>query len=169
MRLPNSLAGQANAYLRSQRDFQASCTGGVLGAATDPWLQIDTTQHQMHAVLLEEMADSHHLLRNLSQAVSFYGQALDLRGKLAGTSPSNAEAIVVMRLRRKIVQIAEVQGMEGDTIVMQDIFQFVQTTVENGKVQGYFTGTGIRPKFMDKIESYGIYLSPAIFAPKAKR
>jgi UDP-N-acetylmuramoyl-tripeptide--D-alanyl-D-alanine ligase len=45
-------SSQANAYLRNQRDFQASCTGGVLGAATDPWLQIDTTQHQMHAVLL---------------------------------------------------------------------------------------------------------------------
>ena len=38
---------------------------------------------------------------------------------------------------RKIVQIAEVQGMEGDVIIMQDIFQFVQTTVENGKVQGF--------------------------------
>jgi len=36
-------------------------------------------------------------------------------------------------------------------------------------VQGYFTGTGIRPKFMDKIEAYGIYLSPAMFAPKARR
>jgi hypothetical protein len=43
---------QANAYLRGQPDFQASCIGGVLGAVDDPWLRIDTTQHQMHAVLL---------------------------------------------------------------------------------------------------------------------
>lgn len=70
---------------------------------------------------------------------------------------------------RKITQISEVQGMEGDVIIMQDIFRFVQTGIKDGRVQGYFTGTGIRPKFMDKVESYGIYLSPAMFAPKVKR
>jgi len=70
---------------------------------------------------------------------------------------------------RKITQITEVQGMEGDVIVMQDIFRFVHTGIKDGRVQGYFTGTGIRPKFMDKIEAYGIYLSPAMFAPKARR
>ena len=58
---------------------------------------------------------------------------------------------------RKVVQIAEVQGMEGDTLVMQDIFQFVQTTVEDGKVQGYFTPTGVRPKFCENLESAGLY------------
>ena len=70
---------------------------------------------------------------------------------------------------RKISQITEVQGMEGDVIVMQDIFRFVHTGIKDGRVQGYFTGTGIRPKFMDKIEAYGIYLSPAMFSPKARR
>ena len=69
---------------------------------------------------------------------------------------------------RKVTQITEVQGMEGDVIVMQDIFRFVQTGIQDGRVQGYFTGTGIRPKFMDKIEAYGIYLSPAMFAPTAR-
>jgi pilus assembly protein CpaF len=66
---------------------------------------------------------------------------------------------------RKLVQIAEVQGMEGDTIVMQDIFQFVQTTVENGKVQGYFTPTGVRPKFYEKLESAGLFVQPSTFMP----
>ena len=70
---------------------------------------------------------------------------------------------------RKVTQIAEVQGMEGDVIVMQDIFRYVQTGNRDGRVQGYFTGTGVRPKFMDKIESYGIYLSPSIFAPAQDR
>ena len=59
--------------------------------------------------------------------------------------------------------------MEGDVIVMQDIFRYVQTGIKDGRVQGYFTGTGIRPKFMDKIEACGIYLSPAMFAPARKR
>jgi pilus assembly protein CpaF len=66
---------------------------------------------------------------------------------------------------RKVVQVSEVQGMEGEVIVMQDIFRFVQTGVENGRVEGYFTAMGIRPKFMDKIEASGISLEPEIFAP----
>jgi len=67
--------------------------------------------------------------------------------------------------RRRVVQISEVQGMEGDVIVMQDIFRYVQTGIKDGRVEGYFTGTGIRPKFMDKIESHGFFLPPTIFAP----
>jgi pilus assembly protein CpaF len=66
---------------------------------------------------------------------------------------------------RKVVQVSEVQGMEGDVVVMQDLFRFVQTGVENGRVEGYFTAMGIRPKFMDKIEASGMSLPPEIFAP----
>jgi pilus assembly protein CpaF len=66
---------------------------------------------------------------------------------------------------RKVVYISEVQGMEGDTIVMQDIFRYVQTGMKDGRAQGHFTGTGIRPKFTDQIEAYGIYLPPSLFAP----
>jgi pilus assembly protein CpaF len=64
---------------------------------------------------------------------------------------------------RKVVNITEVQGMEGDVIVMQDIFAFEQTGIEAGKVIGRLKPTGIRPKFMDKIESANIHLPPNIF------
>ncbi len=67
---------------------------------------------------------------------------------------------------RKVVQITEVQGMEGDTIVLQDIFVFEQMGIENGKIIGRLRPTGIRPKFMDKIEAAGIYLPPDIFGIK---
>jgi pilus assembly protein CpaF len=70
---------------------------------------------------------------------------------------------------RKVVRISEVQGMEGDVIVMQDIFRYMQTGVQNGKVEGYFTATGIRPKFMDKIEAAGLSLPPSTFAPVQRR
>jgi pilus assembly protein CpaF len=70
---------------------------------------------------------------------------------------------------RKVVKITEVQGMEGDVIVMQDIFRYVQTGVENGRVQGYFTAAGIRPKFMEKIDAAGLYVPPAMFSPAQKR
>ena len=65
---------------------------------------------------------------------------------------------------RRIVQVAEVQGMEGDTIVMQDIFKFVQTGVTNARVEGFFTATGIRPKFTEKIERAGLSLPAEMFA-----
>lgn len=64
---------------------------------------------------------------------------------------------------RKITSISEVQGMEGDVIVMQDVFVFEQTGVEGGKIVGRMKPTGIRPKFIEKFESSNIYLPPNIF------
>jgi pilus assembly protein CpaF len=64
---------------------------------------------------------------------------------------------------RKIVSVTEVQGMEGDVIVMQDIFLFEQTGIEGGKIVGRMKPTGIRPKFIEKFESSNIYLPPNIF------
>jgi pilus assembly protein CpaF len=66
---------------------------------------------------------------------------------------------------RKVVKISEVQGMEGQVIVMQDIFEYVQTGIRGAKVEGYFTATGVRPQFMDKIETAGIQIPPTIFNP----
>lgn len=64
---------------------------------------------------------------------------------------------------RKIVNITEVQGMEGDVIVMSDIFVFEQTGIEAGKVIGRLRPTGIRPKFIEQIEAANIHLPPNIF------
>src|SRR6476469_7703455 len=64
---------------------------------------------------------------------------------------------------RKIVNITEVQGMEGDVIVMQDVFVFEQTGVVEGKIQGRLKPTGIRPKFVEKFEIMGINLPPGLF------
>jgi len=65
---------------------------------------------------------------------------------------------------RKVVQITEVQGMEGDIVVLQDVFRFVERGVDlNGKVMGEMLPTGIRPKFMPRLEAVGIKLPPEIF------
>ncbi len=64
---------------------------------------------------------------------------------------------------RKIVNITEVQGMEGDTIVMQDVFMFEQSGVVDGKIQGRLKPTGIRPKFVENFEAMGIHLPNGIF------
>lgn len=68
---------------------------------------------------------------------------------------------------RKITHITEVQGMEGDVIILQDLFVYDQTGVDaEGKVMGTFRPTGIRPKFMQKLEAQGIKIPLEVFAPE---
>ncbi|KYH32958.1 CpaF family protein [Neomoorella mulderi] len=67
---------------------------------------------------------------------------------------------------RKITHLTEVQGMEGEIITLQDIFLFRQEGYDQGgKVKGRFLATGIRPKFLSKLEANGIVLPPEIFSP----
>ncbi|HEX9058941.1 MAG TPA: CpaF family protein [Clostridia bacterium] len=64
---------------------------------------------------------------------------------------------------RKITHITEVQGMEGDVIILQDIFKFEQRGLDGrGKVKGEFVSTGIMPKFVQKLKEKGINLPPDI-------
>src|SRR3954454_18616619 len=64
---------------------------------------------------------------------------------------------------RKIVNITEVQGMEGDVIVMQDVFVFEHRGIVEGKIQGRLMPSGIRPKFVEKFEVMGIHVPPGLF------
>jgi pilus assembly protein CpaF len=64
---------------------------------------------------------------------------------------------------RRITSVTEVQGMEGDVIVLQDIFTFQQTGIENQKIVGRMKPTGIRPKFISRFEVHNIYLPPNVF------
>src|SRR5881409_4291733 len=64
---------------------------------------------------------------------------------------------------RKVTNITEVQGMEGEAIVLQDVFVFEQTGYVEGKVQGRLRPTGIRPKFSEKFEAAGIKLPQGVF------
>ena len=70
---------------------------------------------------------------------------------------------------RKTVYVTEVAGMEGDVVTLTDIFQFEQTGIDAGRVIGRLRPTGLRPKFMDKIEAAGIHLPPAIFGIGSRR
>ena len=67
---------------------------------------------------------------------------------------------------RKIMNVTEVQGMEGDVIVMSDIFVFEQQGFENGRIIGRLKPTGIRPKFSERIEASGLSLPANIFGAR---
>ncbi len=65
---------------------------------------------------------------------------------------------------RRIVKVTEVQGLEGDIITLQDIFEYQQKGVdEDGKIIGEMVPTGVRPKFYERLESSGIYIPPHVF------
>lgn len=65
---------------------------------------------------------------------------------------------------RRVVAITEVTGLEGDTITTQDIFLFQQTRVDDdGSVRGHYQATGVKPRFIKRLASHGIQISPQIF------
>jgi pilus assembly protein CpaF len=82
---------------------------------------------------------------------------------------ANAVDLIVQANRlqggpRKVTHITEIVGMEQDTIVMQDIFKFVQEGVdERGRASGHFLATGIRPTFMNRLEASGVRLPSSAF------
>jgi pilus assembly protein CpaF len=70
---------------------------------------------------------------------------------------------------RRIVNVTEVSGMEGDVITTTDIFTFEQTGIEDDKIIGRLRPTGLRPKFMEKIEAANLHLPPTIFGVGERR
>ncbi|MGB9672950.1 MAG: CpaF family protein [Anaerolineales bacterium] len=94
---------------------------------------------------------------------------MDLPIKIVREQIASAVDLIIQtaRLRdgsRKVIQVTEVVGMEGDTIVMTDIFKFEETGMdENGKVLGEIKPTGMRPLFMNRLEMAGFKLKAEVF------
>jgi pilus assembly protein CpaF len=111
-------------------------------------------------------------LARLETMVMMAGMELPIRAIREQVSSAIDLIIHEERMRdgtRKVVNITEVSGMEGDVITMTDIFVFEQSGFEGGKIIGRLRPTGLRPKFMDKIESSGIHLPPSIFGIGERR
>ena len=110
------------------------------------------------------------MLSRLETMVMMAG--MDLPVKAIRDQIASAIDLIVQQTRmrdgsRRLTYLTEVQGMEGDVITLQDIFVYEQTgRDENGKVLGRFRPTGIRPKFLEKLATYGINLPVEIFWPK---
>ena len=64
---------------------------------------------------------------------------------------------------RKLVNITEVQGMEGNVIVLQDLFSFEKTGFDDGRIVGHLRPTGVRPKFTELIDAAGYHLDAKLF------
>lgn len=94
---------------------------------------------------------------------------MELPLKVVRDQIASAIDLIIQQMRfkdgaRKVTSITEVAGLEGDTIVMTDIFRFDQSgTAEDGKILGELKPTGIRPLFSNRLEAAGFKLGPEVF------
>jgi pilus assembly protein CpaF len=109
-------------------------------------------------------------LRRVETMVLMAGMELPLKAIREQVASAIDLVVHMNRLRdgtRKVMQVAEVQGMEGDTVTMQDLFVFEQTGIQNGRVVGVLKSTGLRPKFAEKFAVNNIDLPLSIFETDA--
>jgi pilus assembly protein CpaF len=69
--------------------------------------------------------------------------------------------------RRRLVSLQEITGMEREVVSMQEIFAFRRTGIDaEGRIQGHFAATGVRPKFARRLEEWGMSLPEHLFDPR---
>jgi pilus assembly protein CpaF len=108
-------------------------------------------------------------LTRLENMISLGGLSLPTRTMRQQISSAISVVVQATRLtdgRRKIISISELTGMEGDMINMQEIFTFRRAGVDsNGNVRGHFCATGVRPKFAERLQAFGIALPERVYDP----
>jgi len=139
--------------------------GEVRGGEALDMLQAMNTGHD-GSMTTGHANSTRDMLARLETMVLMAG--MDLPHRAIREQIASAVNVVVQQDRmrdgsRKVISISEIQGMEGDVITTSEIFRFEQTSIEAGKVIGRLRPTGLRPKFMWKLQEAGIMLPPSIF------
>jgi pilus assembly protein CpaF len=143
--------------------------GECRGAETLDMVQAMNTGHEgsMTTVHANTPRDA---LSRLETMVSMAGLELPIRALRSQFAAAVAVIIQASRLQggpRKVTSISEVLGMEGDTIIMQEVFAFRQLGVDpNGRAFGEFISTGIRPAFMARLEQAGCRVPADLFTQR---
>ncbi|MBI3037605.1 CpaF family protein [bacterium] len=153
--------------MRPERVIVGECRGGE---ALD-MLQAMNTGHD-GSLTTGHANTPRDMLARLETMVLMAGMDLPVRAIREQIASAVHMIVQQSRLKdgsRKITYLTEIQGMEGDKIVMQDIFKFEQSGIDDkGKIIGRLKPTGIRPKFASKFEESGIHLAANIFTDTAK-
>ena len=139
--------------------------GEVRGGEAIDMLQAMNTGHDGSLTTIHANSTRDALAR-LETMIQMTGMRLSDRAMRQQIASAVNLVIQVARLTdgtRRIVSISEITGMEGETTAMQEIFQFERTGVDaSGKVLGRFRTTGIRPRFAERLQQYGMQL-PVFF------
>jgi len=142
--------------------------GEVRGAEVLDMLQAMNTGHDGSMTTLHANSPRDALTR-LEHMLGMGGLQLDTRAMRQQIGSALTVVIQVSRLsdgQRKVVSLQEITGTEGDVISMQEVFRFEQTGLDGqGRVQGRFVATGIRPRFAQRLQSRGIALPQDLFEP----
>jgi pilus assembly protein CpaF len=108
-------------------------------------------------------------LKRLEQMVAMAGMAMNVASIRSQIASAITLTVQLQRLpdgKRRVTSISEIIGMEGDSIQMQEIYQFVkERTDDKGNIHGSFRATGVRPNFLQELKAYGIDLPGANFDP----
>lgn len=140
--------------------------GEVRGAEAMDMLQAMNTGHDGSLTTLHANTPR-DALRRLETMLLMAGTNLPDKAMREHISSAINVLIHIARLSdgsRKVVKISEITGMEGEVITLQDIFLFDQVGVrDDGKVLGRLRPTGIRPKFIERLEVSGIFLPELLF------
>ncbi len=152
--------------MRPDRIIMGECRGGE---AVD-MLQAMNTGHDGSITTVHANSPRDALSR-LETMISM--ASLDLPEKGMRQQIASAVQVVIQVSRmsdgtRKVIQISEIVGMEGDVITMQDIFGFERLGMDGDRVLGRFRASGIRPRFSDRLKAFGIDLSAILFSDLAE-
>ncbi|VWC75395.1 pilus assembly protein CpaF [Burkholderia lata] len=145
--------------------------GEVRGAEALDMLNAMNTGHEGSLATIHANTPRDALTR-LENMISISG--LTLPPKTMRQQIASAISVVVQAARltdgkRKIVSIQELTGMEGDIINMQEIFTFKRMGVDrDGAVRGHFCATGVRPKFVERLQAFGINLPDSLYDPSQR-
>jgi pilus assembly protein CpaF len=89
-----------------------------------------------------------------------------IRGQIAAAIRVIVQLSRLSDGKRRVMSIAEITGLEGDIIQMQEVYKFVRTGIApDGAVQGHFQATGVRPRFLNDLIAMGIKIPGAYFDP----
>jgi pilus assembly protein CpaF len=145
--------------------------GEIRGAEALDMLQAMNTGHDGSMTTIHAN-NCREAVGRLEQMLLMTGLDFPIR-MIRGQITSAVNAIVqVERMsdgKRRLVSIHEITGMEGEVVTMQEIFRFRRAGKDqDGKVLGEFEATGIRPRFCERLEAYGIPLPSDLFAKRRR-
>jgi pilus assembly protein CpaF len=108
-------------------------------------------------------------ISRLEQLVGMAGLPMtiaSIRGQIAAAVRLIVQLQRMPDGKRRVTSVAEITGMEGDIVQMQEIFKYVRTgTAEDGTVEGHFVATGVRPRFLTELVARGIKIPGSTFDP----
>jgi pilus assembly protein CpaF len=140
--------------------------GEVRGAESIDMLQAMNTGHDGSLTTVHANTPRDALAR-LETMIQMTGMRLSdraMRQQIASAINLVVQAARLSDGSRRITSISEITGMEGETVTMQEIFQFERTGVDReGCVVGRFRATGIRPRFAERLKAYGLQLPRILF------